>query len=71
MFSTGPISDQFELSGRLSKIGSDGYIDRASSDLKSYFLQGIFRDKVRKLKHWHLVDLNAPTNLGLELMKRP
>ena len=38
-FSTGLINDVFEFSGRLSKIDSDGYIDRASSDLKSYFLQ--------------------------------
>ena len=38
-FSTGLINEQFEFSGRLSKIDSDGYIDRASSDLKSYFFQ--------------------------------
>jgi iron complex outermembrane receptor protein len=38
-FSTGIINDYFEFSGRLSKIDSDGYIDRSSSDLKSYFLQ--------------------------------
>ena len=38
-FSTGLLNDVFEFSGRLSKIDSDGYIDRASSDLKSYFLQ--------------------------------
>ena len=41
-FSTGLLNDHFEVSGRLSKITSDGYIDRASSDLKSYFLQGAF-----------------------------
>ena len=41
-FSTGKINDSFELSGRLSKIDSDGYIDRAYSDLKSYFLQGSY-----------------------------
>lgn len=41
-FSTGLLSDHFELAGRLSTIKSDGYIDRASSDLKSYFLQGAF-----------------------------
>ena len=28
-FSTGQLNDSFELSGRLSKIDSDGYIDRA------------------------------------------
>jgi len=43
-FSTGLLNDHFEVSGRLSKITSDGYIDRASSDLKSYFLQGAFID---------------------------
>ena len=41
-FSTGLLNDRIELSGRLSKITSDGYIDRASSDLKSYFLQGAY-----------------------------
>ncbi|MDX1332634.1 MAG: TonB-dependent receptor [Robiginitalea sp.] len=41
-FSTGLLGDHFELSGRLSRIASDGYIDRASSDLDSYFLQGTF-----------------------------
>jgi iron complex outermembrane receptor protein len=39
-FSTGLLNDHFELAGRLSALKSDGYIDRASSDLKSYFLQG-------------------------------
>lgn len=43
-FSTGLLSEHFELAGRLSTIKSDGYIDRASSDLKSYFLQGAFVD---------------------------
>ena len=45
-FSTGLLSDRFEFSGRLSRIASDGYIDRASSDLDSYFLQGAYvKDK--------------------------
>ena len=38
-FSTGLMNEVFEFSGRLSKIDSDGYIDRSASDLKSYFLQ--------------------------------
>ncbi|MFL2665935.1 MAG: TonB-dependent receptor [Flavobacteriaceae bacterium] len=41
-FSTGKINDAFELSGRLSKIDSDGYIERAFSDMKSYFIQGTY-----------------------------
>ncbi|MFD1293303.1 TonB-dependent receptor [Lutibacter holmesii] len=43
-FSTGLINDHIELSGRISKIDSDGYIDRAYSDLTSYFLQAAYVD---------------------------
>lgn len=43
-FSTGLLNDYFEIAGRLSNISSDGYIDRASADLKSYFIQGSFVD---------------------------
>ena len=43
-FSTGLLNDHIELSGRLSKINSDGYIDRARSDLDSYFLQAAYKD---------------------------
>jgi len=41
-FSTGKLNDHFEIAGRLSQIKSDGYIDRATSDLKSYFLQASY-----------------------------
>ncbi|NNK88094.1 MAG: TonB-dependent receptor, partial [Flavobacteriaceae bacterium] len=41
-FSTGLLNDRIEIAGRLSQIKSDGYIDRAESDLKSYFLQGSY-----------------------------
>ena len=41
-YSTGKLNDHFELAGRLSKIKSDGYVDRASSDLSSYFLQASY-----------------------------
>lgn len=43
-FSTGKINDHIEFAGRFSKIDSDGYIDRAWSDLKSYFLQASYVD---------------------------
>jgi len=43
-FSTGLINDHIEIAGRLSNIASDGYIDRASADLKSYFFQGSYVD---------------------------
>ncbi len=42
--STGLLNNHFEISGRFSKIDSDGYVDRAFTDLKSYFLQGIYKD---------------------------
>ena len=49
-FSTGFINDKFELSGRLSRIKSGGYIDRSGSKLRSYFLQGIYKDENTLLK---------------------
>jgi iron complex outermembrane receptor protein len=49
-FSTGLMNEQFEIAGRLSAINSDGYIDRAASDLKSYFLKGTFVGKTTLIK---------------------
>lgn len=49
-FSSGLLNDHFELAGRLSNIDSQGYIDRASSDLKSYFLQGTYVGKTTLIK---------------------
>jgi len=49
-FSTGLSESGFELSGRLSGITSDGYIDRASSNLKGYFLQGTYNSVNTKIK---------------------
>lgn len=44
-FGTGLINDHWGLQGRLSNIGSKGYLDRASAKLNSYFLQaGYFGD---------------------------
>ncbi|WP_281337087.1 TonB-dependent receptor [Flavobacterium eburneipallidum] len=49
-FSTGLMNDHFEIAGRLSTLKSDGYIDRASSDMKSYFLQGTYVAKNTLIK---------------------
>ncbi|SZD72804.1 Outer membrane cobalamin receptor protein [Candidatus Ornithobacterium hominis] len=49
-FSTGVMKNNFSFSGRFSKINSDGYIDRASSDLHSYFLQGAYTNKGTLIK---------------------
>ncbi|WP_440122802.1 TonB-dependent receptor [Tenacibaculum sp. Ill] len=43
-FTTGKLNNGFEFAGRLSNIYSDGYVDRAFTDLKSYFLQGSYTD---------------------------
>ncbi|GAB2523706.1 TonB-dependent receptor [Spirosoma aerophilum] len=42
---TGLLNNHFVLDARLSKIYSDGYIDRASSDLKSFYLSGGYYTK--------------------------
>ncbi len=49
-FSTGLLNDHIEIAGRLSVISSDGYIDRATSDLKSYFLQAAYQDETTLIK---------------------
>jgi iron complex outermembrane receptor protein len=49
-FSTGKLNEHFEIAGRLSNIYSDGYVDRASTDLKSYFLQGTYTDENTLIK---------------------
>ncbi|WP_299106523.1 TonB-dependent receptor [uncultured Tenacibaculum sp.] len=49
-FTTGKLNDHFEFAGRLSNIYSDGYVDRAFTDLKSYFLQGSYTDENTLIK---------------------
>lgn len=49
-FSTGMLNDHFSFSGRLSKINSDGYIDRAASNLDAYFFQAAFQDENTLIK---------------------
>ena len=39
-FNTGLINNRFNFEGRLSKITSDGFVDRSAADLKSYYLSG-------------------------------
>lgn len=40
LVNSGLINNCYNFEGRLSYIGSDGYIDRAASDLKSYYFSG-------------------------------
>ena len=49
-FGSGLISNKFTFDARLSQISSDGYIDRASSELKSLYIQGTYYSKKSVLK---------------------
>ena len=49
-FTTGKINEHLEVSGRFSNIHSDGYVDRAFTDLKSYFLQASYQDENTLIK---------------------
>ncbi len=69
-FGTGLINNKFAFDGRISKISSDGYMDRATSDLKSLYLQGtyfgeksvikalMFKGSERTYQAWYGVPLN-------------
>jgi iron complex outermembrane receptor protein len=49
-FGTGLIDGRWAFGGRLSNIGSDGYVDRASANLKSYFAQAGYFGKTTTVK---------------------
>lgn len=42
LFGTGLINNHFTIDGRVSNISSDGYIDRATSDLKSFYISSTY-----------------------------
>ena len=44
-FGSGLIDNKFEFDGRFSKISSDGYIDRAFSDIKSFYISAGYYGK--------------------------
>jgi len=49
-FGSGLIDNKWAFDGRLSKISTDGYIDRATSDLRSFYLSGAYYGKKTILK---------------------
>jgi iron complex outermembrane receptor protein len=49
-FGSGLMDNGWQIDGRLSKITSDGYIDRASSDLKSFYLSAAYHGENSLLK---------------------
>lgn len=64
-FGTGLLNNRFAIDGRLSRIASDGFIDRAFSDLQSYYFSGgyygektilkaiLFGGKERTYQSWY------------------
>ncbi|MCB0636125.1 MAG: TonB-dependent receptor, partial [Lewinella sp.] len=49
-FGTGRIKEHFTVDGRISRITSDGYIDRASADLTSWHLSGAWMNAKSSLR---------------------
>ena len=49
-FTSGLVKDRFTFEGRFSNITSEGFVDRASSDLKSFFTQGTYSDEKNIIK---------------------
>ena len=49
-FGTGLVNGHFTVDGRLSRIASDGYMNRAASDLKSYYFAAGYQAKSTLLK---------------------
>lgn len=50
IINSGLINNRWSFEGRLSKLASEGYIDRATADLKSYFLSGSYIGKNTTIK---------------------
>ena len=49
-FGTGLLENNLSFDARFSRISSDGYIDRSSSDLKSFYLSGGYYGKSSTIK---------------------
>ncbi len=49
-FGSGIIGKYFTIDGRISRISSDGYIDRAKSNLKSFYLSTAFVNEKNSLR---------------------
>lgn len=83
---SGLVSDHFTVDLRLSRISSDGYIDRASSDLRSYYFStaylgkknslrfNMFSGKEKTYQAWYGVseaDLKTDRTINYAGMERP
>lgn len=73
-FTTGLIGGHWEFSGRLSNIYTDGYVDRASAKLQSYFAQMAYVNDYTTIKlltfggkerTYHAWNYASPDNINL------
>lgn len=83
---TGLLNEHFTLDARLSRVTSDGYIDRASTDLSSFYVSGaylakntsiranIFSGKERTYQAWNGIpeaDLQNNRKMNYSGMEKP
>ena len=83
---SGLLGNHFTIDGRLSRISSDGYIDRATSDLKSFYVStaylsdktnlrlNVFSGKEKTYQAWYGVseaDLHNNRTINYAGMERP
>ena len=83
---TGLLGDHFTIDARFSQLSSDGYIDRASSDLQSFYVSGawlnsrssirlnVFTGKEKTYQAWYGVseaDLKTNRTINYAGMERP
>ena len=52
-FGTGLLNGKYSVDGRLSKLKSDGFIDRAYSDMESYYISAAYFSKKTMLRAIH------------------
>ncbi len=64
------INKNFYVEGRLSKILSDGYIDRASSDLSSFYIETGYLNETTSVKAIVSGGTEKNINLGMALQKQ-
>ncbi|MGN6415990.1 MAG: TonB-dependent receptor [Pseudobacter sp.] len=83
---TGLINNHWTVDARLSKVSSDGYVDRAASDLRAFYLSGayiaentsvrfnIFSGKEKTYQSWYGVsdeDLKTNRRINYAGMEKP
>lgn len=73
-FGSGVLGKGFTVEGRLSQIRTDGYVDRASADLRAYYLSAAYLGEKRSLRlnvfHGNELTYQAWDGISPELAER-